>query len=113
MAGDREEDVLEGGLLLDVLDLGRREKLLEFGEGAVHDDPTLVQDRDPVGELLSLVQILRGEQHRGAVLGEFLDGLPHLDARLRVEAGGRFVEEDDRRMTDQAHRYVQAPAHAT
>ena len=30
-----EEDVLEGRLLLDVLDLGGREQLLELGEGAV------------------------------------------------------------------------------
>ena len=56
---DGEEDVLEGRLLLDVFDLGGREQLLELGEGAVHDDPALVEDRDPVGELFGLVQILR------------------------------------------------------
>ena len=110
---DGEEDVLEGGLLLDVLDLGGREQLLEFGEGAVHDDPTLVEDRDPVGELLGLVEVLGGEQHRGALPGEFLDGLPHLDAALRVEPGRRLVEEDDRRVADQAHGDVEAAAHAT
>src|SRR4030095_9071699 len=53
---DGEEDVLEGRLLLDVLDLGGRQELLELGEGAVGDDPSLVQDRDPVGELFGLVQ---------------------------------------------------------
>ena len=36
VADDGEEDVLEGRLLLDVLDLGGREQLLELGEGAVH-----------------------------------------------------------------------------
>ena len=35
VADDGEEDVLEGRLLLDVLDLGGREQLLELGEGAV------------------------------------------------------------------------------
>ena len=110
---DGEEDILEGRLLLDVFDLGRREQLLELGEGAVGDDPTLVEDRDPVGELFGLVQILRREQHRRAVLGEFLDGLPHLDARLGVEPGRRLVEEDDRRIPDEAHRDVEAAAHAT
>src|SRR5215467_12664079 len=55
-ADDGEEDVFEGRLLLDVFDLGGREQLLEFGEGSVHDDPTFVQDRDPVGELLGLVE---------------------------------------------------------
>jgi hypothetical protein len=60
-----------------------------------------------------LVQILRREQHRRAVLGEFLDGLPHLDARLGVEPGRRLVQEDDRRIPDEAHRDVEAAAHAT
>src|SRR5215207_2864780 len=110
---DGEEDVLEGRLLLDVFDLGGREQLLELGEGAVGDDPTLVEDRDPVGELFGLVQILRREQHRRAVLCEFLDGLPHLDARLGVEPGRRLVEEDHRRIPDEAHRDVEAAAHAT
>ena len=70
--------------------------LFQFGEGAVRDDPPLVEDRDPVGELFGLVEILRREQHRRAVLGEFLDGLPHLEASLGVEPGRRLVEEDDR-----------------
>jgi hypothetical protein len=60
-AGDDEEDVFQGRLFLDVLDLGGREELLQFGEGAVGDDPSLVQDRDPVGEVFGLVQVLRGE----------------------------------------------------
>jgi hypothetical protein len=41
-----------------------------------------------------------------------LDCLPHLDPRLWVQAGGRFVEEDDRRFADQAHRDVQPAAQA-
>src|ERR1700722_17635307 len=90
-AGDGEEDVFEARLLLDVLDLGGREELLQLGEGAVRDDPPPVQDRDPVGEMLGLVQILRREQHRRAAPGEFFDAVPHFEARLRVEPGGRFV----------------------
>jgi hypothetical protein len=71
-----------------------------------------VQDRDPVGEFLGLVEIL-GRQERGrAAIGEILDHLPHLDAALRVEAGGRLVEEDDPRVADKAHGDVEATAHA-
>src|SRR5215469_17196941 len=110
---ESEEDVFEGRLLLDVFDPGGREQLFEFGKGAVDDDPSLVEDRDPVGELFGLVQVLRCQQHRRALLGEFLDGLPHLDARLGVEPGRRLVEEDDRRIPDEAHRDVEAAAHAT
>jgi hypothetical protein len=72
-----------------------------------------VEDRDPVGELFGLVQILRREQHRRAVLGEFLDGLPYLDTRLGIKPSRRLVEEDDLRILDQAHRNVEAAAHAT
>src|SRR5687767_574204 len=104
VADDREEDVFETRLLLDVLDLGGREQLLELGEGAVRDDPALVQDRDPVREVLGLVQVLRGEQHRGALAGELSDGLPDLDPRLWIEPRRRLVEEQHRRVADQAHR---------
>jgi hypothetical protein len=86
--------------------------LLEFGEGAVLDDRALVQDRDAVGKLLGLIEVLGGQQHGRAALGELLDCLPHLDPRLWVQAGGRFVEEDDRRVADQAHRDVQPAPHA-
>src|SRR5258708_12055390 len=71
-ADDGKEDVFEGRLLLDVFDLGGREQVLEFDEGAVHDDPTLVEDRDPVGELFGLVHILRPEPHRHAPFVDFL-----------------------------------------
>ena len=113
IAGDGEEDVFEGRLLLDIFDLGGREELLQLGEGSVRDDPPLVEDRDPVGELFGLVQVLRREQHRRAAPGQFPDGLPHLEAPLGVEPGRRLVEEDDRRISDQAHRDVEAAAHAT
>jgi len=71
-----------------------------------------VQDRDLVGELLGLVEILGGEEHGGAAAGEVLDDLPHLEAALRVEAGGGLVEEDDLRVADEAHGDVEAAAHA-
>jgi hypothetical protein len=35
--------------------------LLEFGEGAVLDDRALVQDRDAVGKLLGLIEVLGGQ----------------------------------------------------
>src|SRR3546814_5781205 len=63
-----EEDVLEARLLLDVLDLGRGHERCELGEGAVHEDPALVEDRYPIGQLLSFLEVLRGEQHGGAAL---------------------------------------------
>ena len=40
------------------------------------------------------------------------DRVPHLAAGARVQAGGRLVEEDQRRPRDQARREVEPPAHA-
>ncbi len=71
-----------------------------------------MQDRDAVGELLGLVEVLGGQQHGPAVAGEFPDRLPHLDPGLRVQSGGGLVEEDDRRVSDEAHRDVQPASHA-
>jgi hypothetical protein len=70
-----------------------------------------MQDRDPVGQLFCLVEVLGGEQHGRAHPGQVLHGGPHLEAGLRVEPGGRLVEEDDRRVPDQAHGDVQPAAH--
>ena len=74
---------------LDVADGG-----LELVGGALGDDAAAVDDRDAVGELVGLVEVLRGEQHGRARRDEPADGVPHLRAGARVEAGGRLVEED-------------------
>jgi hypothetical protein len=104
--------LLEARLPLDVGDLGVRHLRLEFGQGAVDEDPALVKDRDPVGELFRFVEMLCGQQHRGASVGELADGLPDLEAGVRVEASGRLVEDDHGRVPDQTHGDVETPAHA-
>ena len=72
----------------------------------------VVDDRDAVGEPIGLVEVLRGQQHGGAVRDEALDRLPQADAAARVEAGRRLVEEQDRRVGDEGGREVEAAAHA-
>ena len=67
---------------------------------------------DPVGELVGLVEVLGGQQHGAALADQLADGLPHLPAGARVEAGGRLVEEDQRRPGDQARGQVEPAAHA-
>ena len=57
----------------------------------------LVDDRDPVAELVGLLHVVRREQDRLAVDVELAEDLPQRDAALRVEPGGRLVEEEDRR----------------
>jgi hypothetical protein len=72
----------------------------------------VVEDRDPVGELVRLLQVLGGEEDRDADGHEVADDLPRGPPAARVEAGGRLVEEEDPRVADQAHRKVEPAPHA-
>ena len=96
------------------LDLQRRaaDRRLELVGRAERDGPAAVDDLDPVGELVGLVEVLRGQQHGAALADQLADGLPHLAAGARVEAGGRLVQEDQRRPGDQAGGQVEPAAHA-
>ena len=63
-----------------------------------------VDDRDVVGELLGLVHEVGGEDDRDAVRAQVPDELPGGPAGLRVEAGGRLVQEDQLGAADDGHR---------
>ena len=55
-----------------------------------------VEDPDPVGERLGLVQVVRAEQDRGVVrAADLADEVLHLELRARVEARRRLVQEQD------------------
>jgi len=54
-----------------------------------------VDDHDPVGEDVGLLQVLRGQQHGRAARHDVADRLPDLVARPRVQPGGRLVQEQD------------------
>ena len=56
----------------------------------------VVHDRDAVAELVGLLHVVRGEQDRLPVGVQLAHDVPERDAALRVKAGGRFVEEEDR-----------------
>ena len=86
---------------------------LELAAGALGDDPAVVDDGDAVGELVGLVEVLRREQHGGALGDEHPHDLPHLVAAAGVEAGGRLVEEQQVGRHDDAGGDVEPAAHAT
>jgi hypothetical protein len=48
----------------------------------------VVDHRDPVGQLVGLVQVLGGQQHRGPAGDQPPVGLPDLVAAARVQPGG-------------------------
>ena len=93
-------------------DVAARDEPLELLRGAFDDQPAVVEQRDPVGEVVGLLQVLRGEEDGDAAGHEVTDDLPHAAAAARIEAGGRLVEEDDARPADQRHRQVEPAPHA-
>ncbi|BDZ59185.1 hypothetical protein GCM10025872_28420 [Barrientosiimonas endolithica] len=86
--------------------------VLELVGRALGDDLALVDHDDVVGQPVGLLEVLRGEQHGGAAAHQVGDDVPHVAAAARVEAGGRLVEEDHRRVGDQRAREVEPAPHA-
>ena len=72
-----------------------------------------VDDADAVGELVGLLEVLRGEQDGHAQLVvEPLHLLPHAGAADRVEPGGRLVEEQHVGVVHQRGGEVEPATHA-
>jgi hypothetical protein len=94
------------------LQRARSDRGLELAGGALSDEVAVVDDGDPVGELVGLVQVLGGQQHRGPAGGQRPDDLPDLAAATRVQPGGRLVQEQQLGGDDDAGGDVQPPSHA-
>ncbi|CAO0834692.1 hypothetical protein SMICM17S_00395 [Streptomyces microflavus] len=62
--------------------------------GALGDDPARVDDRDVVGECLGLVHEVGGQHHGDPVSAQLAHQVPGGAAGLRVQPGGRLVQED-------------------
>ena len=96
--GDLEVDEVAGHLGLEVVG------------GVGGDDAALVDDDDAVAQGVGLVEVVGGEEHRGSALGAHVgDVPPQVGPGLRIEAGGGLVEEDQRRVVDEAHGDVETP----
>ena len=76
-----------------------RDLRLQLGGRALGDDPPVVDDADAVREHVGLLEVLRREEDRDAVLlRETSDLGPERGAGLRIEPGRRLVEEEDARV---------------
>ena len=85
---------------------------LQLLGGALSDDPAVVENRDPVGEMVRLVQILGRQKDRDPVGDQLADAVPHRAAAAGIEPGRRLVEKDHLRRADERHRQIQPAAHA-
>ena len=76
------------------------------------DHAPVVEDDDVVGQAVGLLEVLRGQDDRRAVAHQTPQEVPQIATAPRVEAGGRFVEEQDGRIGHEAGGEVEAPPHA-
>ncbi len=61
--------------------------------GVEREQPAVVDDRDPLAELVGLFHVVRREHDRLAPPVQLADHVPQREPALRIEAGGRLVEE--------------------
>ena len=90
-----------GSVVDDDLDALAADLRLELVGRAAGDDLAVVDDRDRVGQLVGLLEVLGREQQRRALADEAADDVPHAQPAARVEAGRRLVEEQQPRPADQ------------
>ena len=64
----------------------------------------MIHDPDPVGERGRLVHVVRREDERHAAVAQLAQPVPDEEARRRVEAGRRLVEEEHLRRVHQRAR---------
>jgi hypothetical protein len=72
----------------------------------------VIDDHDVVGQFVCLVEILRGQQHRGALANQIAHEAPHIDASTRIEAGGGLIENEHLRSADKACAEIESATHA-
>ena len=78
------------------------DRALQLGRGAGGDLAAVVDQDDPVGERVGLLEVLRRQEQRDPVGDELADRRPHDLTAARVEAGRRLVEHEQLRRVDQA-----------
>src|SRR5262249_9384436 len=93
------------------LDHGAAEPRLELCRRVVRDYVAFVDDGDARGEAICLLEVLRREHDGRAVVDELADHSPDLVPAVRIETGGRLVEEEARRAVDERGGEIDAAAH--
>ena len=74
----------------------------QFVDGALPDDPPVVDDRYRVARALDLVQEVRRQHHGPPLADQARDHGPHLVHSGRVEPVHRLVQDEQLRVTQQA-----------
>ena len=94
-------------------DLARRVLGDEVPGRALGHDAAAVHDDEPVAQLLGLVHVVGREHERRAGLLQPVQALPHEVTRLRIEAGGGLVEQQQLGLVDERACDREPALHAT
>src|SRR5437868_14120190 len=101
VAGDGEGDDVSGDCAIQRL--GR----------VFRDDLSVVDDRDAVAQRIRLVEVMRCHEYRRPPFVHPPHLVPDTRAALRVEPGGRLIEEEKLRVVDEAETDVKPALLAT
>ena len=77
------------------LDADHVEFARQLAEGALGEDAAAFEDGGAVAERFEFAQVVAGDEQRGAAFADGADEFAQLMGAFGVEAGGRFVEEDE------------------
>ena len=83
----------------------------QFLGGLVGNQAAVVDDGDAVAQPVGLFHVVRGVEDGHALLAEPLDAAEDRVPALRVEAGGRLIEEEQPWAVDEREREVEPPLH--
>src|SRR5688572_21742171 len=92
-ARQRHEDIFERAVMRD--DLRRTELRDELFWRSDSNHMPAVDDRDAVAQHFGFIHVVGRQHHGAAVRAKSLQHAPQLPARLRIEAGGRLVQEQE------------------
>ena len=84
---------------------------LEGRRRALADDAPLVDDGQPIAQLVGFLEVLRGQEDGRPAPVDAAHLLPHGEPAGGVEAGGRLVEEEHLGLVHERRREVQAALH--
>jgi len=74
---------------------------LELVGRALRHGHTVIDDDDAIGQAVGLIEVLRRQHDRGAVIADGLDLIPQGQPTTRIKTGRWLVEEDGRWVGDQ------------
>ena len=93
---------------------GARHGAGELQRRPIGDDATARQDDDATGQRLRLGEVVGGQHDRDALhIAEAVHEVMEVTPRARIEASGRFVQEQQGRSPDDGERHIETAALTT